>query len=142
MPHYKTREEYWRARGWGQLAAEVGRRTAAELQERGVAPDPESAVYKNTFDRLSARYRDELAATKKEKNRLEAEWYARDKKDTDEELLTYLREVVTTPEQLRTSKGIPGGRIIVKRFGGWQKALRLAGLLPPEEQAQTKPKEQ
>lgn len=37
---------------------------------------------------------------------------------------------------------ITGGHYIVERFGGWQKALRLAGLLPPEEQVQSPPEEQ
>ena len=31
MAKYKTREEYWRARGRGQLANEVARRTAADM---------------------------------------------------------------------------------------------------------------
>ena len=36
---------------------------------------------------------------------------------------------------------ITGGHYIVERFGGWQKALRQAGLLPPEE-TQSPPGEQ
>ena len=110
MAKYKTREEYWRARGRGQLANEVGRRTVAELEKRGIRePDPESEVYKSTFDRLSARYRDELAAQKKAKRKAEAEWLAQHKTDTDEELLAYLREAITEPKQLLGPNHITGG---------------------------------
>ena len=90
MAKYKTREEYWRARGRGQLANEVARRTAAELRKRGIVPDPESAIYKNTFDRLSARYRDELAAERKAKRKAEAQWLEQHRPDTDEQLLALL----------------------------------------------------
>ena len=149
MAKYKTREEYWRARGRGQLANEVARRTAAELRKRGIMPDPESAIYKNTFNLLSARYRDELAAIKKEQKRQEAQWLEQHKPDTDEALLAYLRTAITEPKQMLGPNHITGGHYIVERFGGWQKAMRLAGLLPPEEtqpppeeQAQSPPAEQ
>ncbi len=142
MAKYKTREEYWRARGRGQLANEVARRTAAELRKRGIMPDPESAIYKNTFDRLSARYRDELAAERKAKQKTEAEWLEQHRPDTDEALLAYLRNAITEPKQMLGPNHITGGHYIVERFGGWQKALRLAGMLPLEEQAQSPPEEQ
>jgi len=128
--------------GWKKHDEEVGRRTVAELEKNGIVPNPNSSIYKKTFNRLSAVYRSEVSAERKAKEKLEAEWAAQHKDDTDEQFLAYLREAVTTPEQLRSSKGITGGRIILKHFGGWQKALRLAGLLPPEEQAQSPPQEQ
>ncbi len=128
--------------GWKKHDDEVNRRTVAELRKRGIMPDPESAIYKNTFDRLSARYRDELAAERKAKRKAEAEWLEQHKPDMDEALLAYLRTAITEPKQMLGPNHITGGHYIVERFGGWQKALRLAGLLPPEEQAQSPPAEQ
>jgi len=127
--------------GWKKHDDEVNRRTVAALRKKGVEPDPESAVYKSTFNLLSARYRDELAAIKKEKKRQEAQWLEQHKTDTDEALLAYLRTAITEPKQMLGPNHITGGHYIVERFGGWQKALRLAGLLPPEE-TQTPPEEQ
>lgn len=123
--------------GWKKHDDEVNRRTVAELRKRGIKPDPESAVYKSTFNLLSARYRDELAAQKKAKRKAEAEWLAQHKTDTDEELLTYLRSAITEPKQLLGPNHITGGHYIVERFGGWQKALIHAGLMEPKDAAQT-----
>ena len=136
MAKYKTREAYLRAHGQGWLAHEVSIRTVAELQSRGIRPDPESLVYQKTFDRLSARYRDELTAQRKAKNRAEAEWLAQHKTDADEELLAYLRTAVTEPEQLKKTTLVTGGPHIAAHFGGWQKALALAGLVEPEQETQ------
>ena len=136
MAKYKTREAYLRAHGQGWLAHEVSIRTVAELESRGIRPNPESSVYQKTFDRLSARFRDELTAQRKAKNRAEAEWLAQHKTDADEELLAYLREAITEPEQMRGSNRITGGKYIVERFGGWQKALIQAGLMQPEPDTQ------
>ncbi len=133
MAKYKTKEAYWRAHGWGQLAHEVGKRTVAELQSRDIRPDPESSVYKNTFNRLAAAYKDEVVAQKKEKDKAKAEWLAQHKGDSDEELLAYLREAVTQPEQIEKCTRVLGGSHIAAHFGGWQKALALAGLIKPED---------
>ena len=119
--------------GWKKHDDEVNRRTVAELQKRGIVPDPESAVYKSTFNLLSARYRDELAAQKKAKRKAEAEWLAQHKAATDEELLAYLRSAITEPKQLLGPNHITGGHYIVERFGGWQKALIQAGLMQPKD---------
>ena len=121
--------------GWKKHDDEVNRRTVAELQKRGIAPDPKSAVYKSTFNLLSARYRDELAAQKKAKRKAEAEWLAQHKADTNEELLAYLRSAITEPKQLLGPNHITGGHYIVERFGGWQKALIAAGLMQPKDAA-------
>ena len=141
MSHYKTREDYWRAHGWAQLASEVGRRTVEELHNRGIKANPESAVYRNTFNRLAEIYKKEVKAEKRAKEKREAEWLAQHRDDTDEQLLAYLRETVTLPKHLQNTGGLLGGKYIINRFGGWHKALRLAGLLPPEE-TQPPPEEQ
>ena len=119
--------------GWKKHDDEVNRRTVAELQKRGIEPDPESAVYKSTFNLLSARYRDEVAAQKKAKRKAEAEWLAQHKADTDEQLLAYLREAITEPKQMLGPNHITGGHYIVERFGGWQKALIQAGLMQAKD---------
>ena len=139
MPHYKTREDYWRAHGWGQLASEVGRRTAEDLRRRGLKANPESAVYQNTFNRLAEIYKKEVKAEKRAKEQREAEWLAQHKPDTDEQLLAYLRAAVTEPQQ--KPGRITGGKYIAARFGGWRKALVKAGLIEPEEQAQSPPEQ-
>ena len=133
MAKYKTKEEYWRAHGWAQLAKEVGRRTVEELEKRGIRPDPESSVYKNTFNKLAAAYKNEAVTKKKQKDKAKADWLAQHANDTDEELLAYLREAVTTPEQLKKTTLVTGGPHIAAHFGGWQKALALAGLIDPAE---------
>lgn len=134
MPHYRTREEYWHAQGWDQLAAEVRRRTIAELQKKGVTPNPESEIYKDTFNRLAGVYRAELVRTKRAKDKLERNWLVQHKDDTDEQLLAYLRTAVTNPEKQNTARGVVGGKYIIQRFGGWKKALVKAGLIEPNQQ--------
>ena len=83
--------------GWKKHDDEVNRRTVAALRKKGVEPDPESAICKNTFDRLSARYRDELAAERKAKRKAEEQWLEQHRPDTDEQLLAYLRTAITEP---------------------------------------------
>ena len=130
---YNTREEYWRAKGREDVARTVGRRTAKSLRKKGVVATPESAVYKKEFDRLAGIYRSERAKAMKKRRAKEAAWREEHAGDTDEELLAYLREAVTTPEQLKKTTLVTGGPHIAAHFGGWQKALALAGVIPPED---------
>jgi hypothetical protein len=131
---YRTREAYNLAKGREDVAAIVGRRTVEALRRRGIAnPDPTSAVYKKEFNRLSAIYRDEQTRLMKDRRKREAAWRAEHANDTDEELLAYLREAVTQPEQLKKTTLVTGGPHIAAHFGGWQKALALAGLVPPQD---------
>ena len=131
---YRTREAYYSARGREDVAAIVGRRTVEALRKRGVTnPDPTSAAYKKEFNRLSAIYRDEQTKLMKDRRKREAAWREEHAHDTDEELLAYLREAVTTPEQLKKTTLVTGGPHIAAHFGGWQKALALAGVIPPED---------
>ena len=131
---YRTREAYYSAKGREDVAAIVGRRTVEALRRRGIAnPDPTSAVYKKEFNRLSAIYRDEQTALMKDRRKREAAWRAEHANDTDEQLLAYLRAAVTEPEQLKKTTLVTGGPHIAAHFGGWQKALALAGLLSPQD---------
>ena len=131
---YRTREAYALAKGREDVAAIVGRRTVEALRRRGIAnPDPTSAVYKKEFNRLSAIYRDEQNKQMKDRRKREAAWREEHANDTDEELLAYLRAAVTTPEQLKKTTLVTGGPHIAAHFGGWQKALTLAGLIDPAE---------
>ena len=139
---YSTREEYWRAKGREDIARTVGQRTARSLRRKGIVATPESAVYKKEFDRLAGIYRSERAKAMKKRRAKEAAWREEHAGDTDEELLAYLREAVTEPEQLKKTTLVTGGPHIAAHFGGWQKALRLAGLLPPEETSNASPEEQ
>ena len=129
---YRTREAYYSAKGREDVAAIVGRRTVEALRKRGIAnPDPTSAVYKKEFNRLSAIYRDEQTKLMKDRRKREAAWREEHANDTDEQLLAYLRSAVTTPEQLKKTTLVTGGPHIAAHFGGWQKALALAGLIDP-----------
>ena len=131
---YGTREAYALAKGREDVAAIVGRRTVEALRKRGIAnPDPTSAVYKKEFNRLSAIYRDEQTKLMKDRRKREAAWREAHANDTDEQLLAYLREAVTQPEQLKKTTLVTGGPHIAAHFGGWQKALALAGVIQPEE---------
>lgn len=146
---YRTREEYARAKGREDVAAIVSRRTKEALRKRGIRnPDPTSTVYKKEFDRLSAIYRDEQTAAMKDRKKQNAAWLAEHADDTDEQLIAYLRSVVTDPEKFKKPGSVPGGFFLTRRFGSWKKALAAAGLLPPEEtqpppeeQAQSSPEE-
>ena len=136
-----TREASARAKGREDVAAIVGRRTAEALRRRGIRdPDPMSAVYKKEFNRLSAIYRDEQTAAVKDRKKQNAAWLEEHAGDTDEQLVAYLRSVVTDPELCKKPGSVPGGFFLTHRFGSWKKALAAAGLIPPEEQA--KPEEQ
>ena len=119
--------------GWKKHDEEVKRRTVAELEKNGVVPNPNSSIYKKTFNRFSAVYRSEVAAERKAKKKLEAEWVSQHKTDTDEALLTYLRAAITEPKLMLGPNRITGGHYIVERFGGWRKALAAAGLIDAEE---------
>lgn len=140
---YRTREANARAKGREDVAAVVGRRTKEALRKRGIrSPDPTSAVYKKEFDRLSAIYRDEQTAAVKDRKKQNAAWLEAHAGDTDEQLIAYLRSAVTDPEKFKKPGSVPGGFFLTHRFGGWQKALRLAGLIPPEETSNASPEEQ
>lgn len=140
---YRTREANARAKGREDVAAVVGRRTKEALRKRGIrSPDPTSAVYKKEFDRLSAIYRDEQTAAVKDRKKQNDAWVKAHADDTDEQLIAYLRSVVTDPEKFKKAGSVPGGYFLTRRFGSWKKALAAAGLLPPEEQAQSPPAEQ
>ena len=131
---YRTREAYNLAKGREDVAAIVGRRTVEALRRRGIAnPDPTSAVYKKEFNRLSAIYRDEQTKLMKDRRKREAAWREEHAHDTDEQLLAYLRAAVATPEQLKKTTLVTGGPHIAAHFGGWQKALALAGIIPPQD---------
>ena len=138
---YRTREEYWRARGREDVARTVQQRTVKALRKKGVCAPPESAVYKKEFDRLAGIYRSEREVMLKKRKALNEAWLAEHSGDTDEQLLAYLREAVTEPEQMGKAGSVPGGFFLTRRFGSWKKALAAAGLLPPEE-TQTPPEEQ
>ena len=134
MGKYVTREQYWRTKGREDIAKTVHRRTVEALHKKGIAsPDPTSAVYKKEFNRLSAIYRDEQTRLMKDRRKREAAWREAHAGDTDEQLLAYLREAVTQPEQLKKTTLVTGGPHIAAHFGGWQKALALAGIIPPED---------
>ena len=139
---YSTREEYWRAKGREGIARTVGQRTARSLRRKGIVATPESAVYKKEFDRLAGIYRSEQANKTIKRKAREAAWREAHANDTDEQLLAYLRAAVTEPEQLKKTTLVTGGPHIAAHFGGWQKALRLAGLIPPEETSNASPEEQ
>jgi len=131
---YRTREAYARAKGREDVAAVVSRRTKEALRKRGIRnPDPTSAVYKKEFDRLSAIYRDEQTAAMKDRKKQNAAWLAEHADDTDEQLIAYLRSVVTDLEKFKKPGSVPGGFFLTRRFGSWKKALAAARLIPPEE---------
>lgn len=149
MPNYKTKEEYWRAQGRYALAVVVRRQTIEELHKKGIKANPESAVYKKTFNRLAAKYQHDQASMMKDRKKQNDAWVKAHADDTDEQLIAYLRSVVTDPEKFKKAGSVPGGYFLTRRFGSWKKALAAAGLIPPEEtqpppeeQAQSPPAEQ
>ena len=147
MSKYGTREEYWAARGRMDLVRAVSRETAESLRKKGIEPDPESREYKKEFNRLAAAFHRRKADMIKERRQRESAWLEKHERDSDGQLVTYLREAVKEEAQLKKPCSVAGGMYIARRLGGWQKALRLAGLLPPEEtqpedQAQSPPEEQ
>ena len=50
--------------------------------------------------------------------------------------LLLLEGEITTPEQLKKTTLVTGGPHIAAHFGGWQKALTLAGIIPPQDDAE------
>ena len=140
--------------GHSALTVVVRRQTVEELHKKGLKANPESAVYKNTFNRLAAKYRHDQAAMMKDRKKQNDAWLETHANDTDEQLIAYLRGAVTDPAQCRKPGSVPGGYCLARRFGGWKKALAAAGLTeaeepqpekqaqPPPEQPQPPPEEQ
>ena len=140
--------------GHSALTVVVRRQTVEELHRKGIKANPESAVYKNTFNRLAAKYRHDQAAMMKDRKKQNDAWLEEHANDTDEQLIAYLRGAVTDPAQCRKPGSVPGGYCLARRFGGWKKALAAAGVTeaeepqpekqaqPPPEEPQTPPEEQ
>ncbi len=75
------------------------------------------------------------AAAEREVRHREKEFAAAHEKDTDEQLLSYLKQFAAEhPNQALFKVDVPGGDWIGKRLGGWLIALELAGLPKPEGQ--------
>jgi hypothetical protein len=132
MNKFATREAYWKARGRHALADTVQRQTIKELRKKGIRADPTSAVYKNAFNRLAGKYLREEALLLKERRVLEAEWKQEHGNDTDEQLLAYLRSVITDPAKFQKPGKVIGGYLITHRFGSWKNCLLRAGLIESE----------
>ena len=74
----------------------------------------------------------EQAAMERELRRREKEFTAAHENDSDEELLSYLKQFATENPDLSLFKNnVPGGDLIGKRFGGWLTALQTAELPAP-----------
>ena len=77
----------------------------------------------------------EQAAMERELRRREKEFTAAHENDSDEQLLSYLKQFAAEhPNQALFKVDVPGGDWIGKRLGGWLIALELAGLPKPEGQ--------
>ena len=68
----------------------------------------------------------------------EQEFRAQHEKDTDAELLLYLCACAIRLHQTPWPGEILGGRLILKRFGSWERAVMLAKLPAPSGQNQQK----
>ena len=80
----------------------------------------------------------EQAAAERELRHREKLFAAAHEGDTDEELLVYLKQFAAEhPEQPLFKTDVPGGELIGKRFGGWNEALKAAGLTKPMGEHET-----
>lgn len=82
----------------------------------------------------SGDFRDTLTARRAEAalNELNKAFAVERADDSDEQLLEYLRHCAEEIGHSPNSCEVIGGLYIAARFGGWQKAISLAGLRPPK----------
>ena len=70
----------------------------------------------------------------------DAVWAEEHQKDTDDQLLEYLRQVTAEMDHVPCTREVLGGTYINQRFGGWTMALALADLPIPKGMKPPKPK--
>ena len=80
----------------------------------------------------------EQAAAERELRHREKEFAAAHEDDSDEKLMTYLKQFAKEhPDCPLFKVNVPGGELIGKRFGGWNEALKAAGLTKPMGEHET-----
>lgn len=102
---------------------------------------------KKLRDEKKKQRREELEQTKKEKaeenlNKIQKdrEWGKLHEKDTDEELITYVKCIAERLGYTPVSKEVPGAAYIIERFGSWALVLTVAGLPLPKGMKEVNPK--
>jgi hypothetical protein len=64
---------------------------------------------------------------------LEAEFAKKHKRDTDEELIDYIRDTAKRLGHIPSKHEVRGYALIKSRFGPWPRALEIAGLKTREK---------
>lgn len=102
---------------------------------------------KKLRDEKKKQRREKLEQTKKEKteenlNKIQKdrEWGKLHEKDTDEELITYVKCIAERLGYTPVSKEVPGAAYIIERIGSWALVLTVAGLPLPKGMKEVNPK--
>lgn len=129
--------------GWNRVVAASGLKPPRKQK-----PIASRQIFKEEFQvqaRLFKRERDGIKAQRRaereaklEAARMELEirrerdmaWGAAHQRDTDGQLLEYIRQCAADLGETPRERDVAGGLYIRERFGGWQTAVRMSGLPP------------